>query len=188
MENLDIEKLNTNKGLVSLLMMEPLNFQRAIRYIRYERKLKKLQVELIRMQKWVIQENKRVIVLLRAVMLQEKVELFVELWNELIRDISKWLHFQNQVMRSDLSGISERYVKKFPKQGELVFFDRSWYNRAVVEPVNSFCSPLEYEQFMDQVDDFEKMISQSGIPDRQKFTCLFLRNKLSVLRIYKEIH
>ena len=57
----------------------------------------------------------------------------------------------------------QRYVEQFPKAGEMVFFDRSWYNRAVVEHVNGFCTPKEYEIFMNQVNDFERMILESGI-------------------------
>lgn len=51
----------------------------------------------------------------------------------------------------------------FQKQEKLFFFDRSWYNRAVVEPVNGFCTQKEYEIFMSQVNEFEKMILESGI-------------------------
>ena len=50
-----------------------------------------------------------------------------------------------------------------PRPGELVFFDRSWYNRAVVEPVNGFCTETEYEIFMSQVNPFEQMLTDSGI-------------------------
>ena len=57
----------------------------------------------------------------------------------------------------------QRYVKNLPKNGQITFFDRSWYNRAVVEPVNGFCSNEEYDIFMNQVNSFEKMIIDSGI-------------------------
>jgi polyphosphate kinase 2 len=57
----------------------------------------------------------------------------------------------------------QRYVEQFPKAGEIVLFDRSWYNRAVVEPVNGFCTQAEYDTFMNQVNDFERMILESGI-------------------------
>ena len=57
----------------------------------------------------------------------------------------------------------QRYVQQLPKAGEMVFFNRSWYNRAVVEPVNGFCSQEQYEIFMSQVNDFERMILDSGI-------------------------
>lgn len=49
-----------------------------------------------------------------------------------------------------------RYISELPNPGEMVFFDRSWYNRAVVEPVNGFCTDEEYDVFMSQVNEFEK--------------------------------
>ena len=57
----------------------------------------------------------------------------------------------------------QRYINNLPRQGKIVFFDRSWYNRAVVEPVNGFCTPEEYSIFMNQVNDFERMLIESGI-------------------------
>ena len=57
----------------------------------------------------------------------------------------------------------QRYIQQLPNPGEIVFFDRSWYNRAVVEPVNGFCTHNEYEQFMSQVVDFERMLHRDGI-------------------------
>lgn len=59
--------------------------------------------------------------------------------------------------------VFQRYINQLPNNGEIVFFDRSWYNRAVVEPVNGFCTKKEYEIFMGQVNEFEKMIQDSGI-------------------------
>ena len=76
MTDLDIEKLNSTKGLISLLMKSPLNIDRALRYVRYEKKLKKLQVELIRMQKWAIETNQRIIVIFEGRDAAGKVELF----------------------------------------------------------------------------------------------------------------
>ena len=56
----------------------------------------------------------------------------------------------------------QRYVTQLPRPGEIVFFDRSWYNRAVVEPVNGFCTAAEYKTFMGQVNAFERMLTDSG--------------------------
>ncbi len=163
MTDLDIEKLNSTKGLISLLMKSPLNIDRALRYVRYEKKLKKLQVELIRMQKWAIETNQRIIVIFEGRDAAGK--------GGAIRRITERInprHFQVVALRKPSleereQWYFERYIPKFPKRGELVFFDRSWYNRAIVEPVNGFCSPDEYEAFMKQVDDFERMITESGI-------------------------
>jgi polyphosphate kinase 2 (PPK2 family) len=57
----------------------------------------------------------------------------------------------------------QRYIAEFPKAGEIVLFDRSWYNRAVVEPVNGFCTENQYNIFMNQVNEFERMIVESDI-------------------------
>jgi polyphosphate kinase 2 len=57
----------------------------------------------------------------------------------------------------------QRYVEQFPKAGEIVFFDRSWYNRAVVEPVMGFCNREEYDKFMVQVTEFEHMLYEDGV-------------------------
>jgi len=56
-----------------------------------------------------------------------------------------------------------RYVKELPNPGELVFFDRSWYNRAVVEPVMGFCDKEQYKKFISQVSDFEHMLGEDGV-------------------------
>jgi polyphosphate kinase 2 len=56
-----------------------------------------------------------------------------------------------------------RYIKELPNAGEIVFFDRSWYNRAVVEPVMGFCNKAQYNQFMVQVPEFEHMLYEDGI-------------------------
>ena len=56
-----------------------------------------------------------------------------------------------------------RYIKELPEPGELVFFDRSWYNRAVVEPVMDFCTDEEYNKFMVQVPEFEHMLYEDGV-------------------------
>jgi polyphosphate kinase 2 len=56
-----------------------------------------------------------------------------------------------------------RYIKELPNQGELVLFDRSWYNRAVVEPVMGFCKHDQYEQFLRQVPEFEHMLYEDGL-------------------------
>jgi len=56
-----------------------------------------------------------------------------------------------------------RHVKELPNPGEIVFFDRSWYNRAVIEPVMGFCTPEEYEEFLRQVPEFEHMLFENGV-------------------------
>ncbi|WP_111707892.1 polyphosphate kinase 2 [Lutibacter citreus] len=159
----NVEVLNSNKGLTSLLSREPYNLEKAVRYVKYERRLKKLQVELIRMQTWAIQEKERIIIIFEGRDGAGK--------GGAIRRITERInprHFRIEALPKPTEDEQtqwyfQRYVEKFPKAGELVFFDRSWYNRAVVEPVNGFCTNEEYNIFMNQVNDFERMITESGI-------------------------
>ena len=158
----DVNKLNSNKGLKAILS-KPFNLERAIRYVDYVRKLKKLQVELIRLQTWGINNDERIIVVLEGRDAAGK--------GGAIRRMTERINPRHMRIvalpkpNEDEKGqwYFQRYVEQFPKAGEIVFFDRSWYNRAVVEPVNGFCSQEEYDVFMNQVNDFERMILESGI-------------------------
>lgn len=159
----DVQLLNSNKGIKALLSKEPYNIEKAIRYVRYEKRLKKLQVELIRMQSWAIDSNERIIVIFEGRDAAGK--------GGTIRRITERMnprHIRIQALPKPTEDEKtqwyfQRYVEKFPKAGEIIFFDRSWYNRAIVEPVNGFCTQEEYEIFMNQVNEFEKMIVDSGI-------------------------
>ncbi|WP_299124013.1 polyphosphate kinase 2 [uncultured Tenacibaculum sp.] len=158
----DVDKLNTNRGLKAVLS-KPFNLERALRYVDYERKLKKLQVELIRLQTWAIDNNERIIVLFEGRDAAGKggaIRRITERINPRHMRIVA-LPKPNEDQKSQW--YFQRYVEQFPKAGEIVFFDRSWYNRAVVEPVNGFCTQEQYQIFMNQVNDFERMILESGI-------------------------
>ena len=159
----DVEILNTNKGLTALLSKEPYNLEKAVRYVKYEKKLKKLQVELIRLQSWAIDENERIIVIFEG---RDGAGKGGAIRRATERMNPRHLRIIALPKPSDdekTQWYFQRYVKQFPKAGEIVFFDRSWYNRAVVEPVNGFCTSEEHEVFMNQVNDFERMITESGI-------------------------
>ncbi|WP_298366522.1 polyphosphate kinase 2 [uncultured Lutibacter sp.] len=159
----NVEILNTNKGLTSLLSREPYNLEKAVRYVKYEKRLKKLQVELIRMQSWAIKENERIIIIFEGRDAAGKggaIRRATERMNP--RHLRK-VALPRPSEDEKTQWYFQRYVSQFPKAGEIIFFDRSWYNRAVVEPVNGFCTQEEYEIFMSQVNDFERMIVESGI-------------------------
>lgn len=159
----DANILNTNKGLTALLSKDPYNLEKAVRYVKYEKKLKKLQIELIRLQSWAIDENERIIIIFEGRDAAGKggaIRRITERMNPRHLNI---VALPKPTEDEKSQWYFQRYVKKFPKAGEIVFFDRSWYNRAVVEPVNGFCTEEEYEVFMNQVNDFERMITESGI-------------------------
>ncbi|MDY3364287.1 polyphosphate kinase 2 [Riemerella anatipestifer] len=156
------KKLDTKKGLYALLQSDMLNPDKALRTIKYEKRLAKLQEELIKMQNWVVENKQRVIIIFEGRDAAGK--------GGAIRRITEHLNPRehrvvalpkpNEVEQGQW--YFQRYISQLPKAGEIVFFDRSWYNRAVVEPVNGFCTKEEYDVFMSQVNEFEKMLVNSG--------------------------
>jgi len=159
----DVIKLNSKKGLLAMLSKDPVNLERAIRYVDYEKRLKKLQVELVKLQSWVINNNERVIVIFEGRDAAGKGGAIRRITEKINPRHLKKVALPRPTEEEKTQWYFQRYVNQFPKAGEIVFFDRSWYNRAVVEPVNGFCSQKEYEIFMSQVNEFEKMILESGI-------------------------
>lgn len=159
----DVELLNTNKGLKALLCKEPYNLEKSVRYVKYEKKLKKLQVELIRLQSWAIAENERIIVIFEGRDAAGKGGAIRRTTERMNPRHLRIVALPRPTEDEQTQWYFQRYVNQFPKAGEIIFFDRSWYNRAVVEPVNGFCTQEEYEIFMKQVNDFERMITESGI-------------------------
>ena len=157
----ELELLNSKVGLRALLKGRKVNVKKALNETRYEHNLKALQVELIKLQTWVIANQKKVVIVFEGRDAAGK--------GGAIRRITEYInprHFN--VVALDVPTEDEknqwffqRYISHLPKPGEIVFYDRSWYNRAVVEPVNGFCTEEEYKTFMMQVNDFERMLIQS---------------------------
>jgi len=159
----DVSILNSNKGLTALLMQGEYNLEKAVRYVNYEKKLKKLQVELIRMQSWAINQNERIIVIFEGRDAAGKGGAIRRITERMNPRHLRIVALPKPSEEERTQWYFQRYVSQFPKAGEMVFFDRSWYNRAVVEPVNKFCTQDEYSIFMNQVNEFERMITESDI-------------------------
>jgi len=159
----DLKKLNSKKGLLALLSKQPLSVEKALRYVNYQKKLKKLQVELIRMQTWAINNDERIIVVFQGRDAAGKGGAIRRITERINPRFMRIVALPKPTKDEQSQWYFQRYVEQLPKAGEMVFFDRSWYNRAVVEPVNGFCTLEEYNTFMNQVNDFERMILESGI-------------------------
>ena len=159
----NLKKLNSKKGLLALLSKEPLNIERAIRYVDYQKKLEKLQVELIRLQTWAINQEERIIVIFEGRDAAGKGGAIRRLTDRINPRHMRIVALPKPSEDEQTQWYFQRYIEQLPKAGEIVFFDRSWYNRAVIEPVNGFCTPKQYDIFMNQVNDFERMILESGI-------------------------
>jgi polyphosphate kinase 2 len=157
----DVDLLNTKLGMHALLKSKKVNLKKAIKETRYALEFKSRQEELIKLQNWVIENGKKVVLLFEGRDAAGK--------GGAIRRITEYInprHFRIIALNIPTEDESrqwffQRYINQLPKPGEIVLFDRSWYNRAVVEPVNGFCTEKEYRTFMEQVNPFEKMLIDS---------------------------
>ena len=180
----EITLLNSKIGLHALLKNKRVNIPKVLEEVKYANELRKQQEKLIKLQNWVIKENKKIVILFEGRDAAGK--------GGAIRRITQYInprHFK--IVALDIPTSDERsqwffqrYINKLPKPGEIVFFDRSWYNRAVVEPVNGFCTKKEYEIFMSQVNSFEKMLIQS---DTYLIKFYFSISKREQAKRFKEI-
>jgi polyphosphate kinase 2 len=159
----ELKKINTKRGLMSLLTEDTYNVRKSLRYYNYESNLRKLQVELIKLQFWTIENNERIIVIFEGRDAAGKGGAIRRITERINPRHFRIVALPKPTEEERTQWYFQRYVLQFPKAGEIVFFDRSWYNRAVVEPVNQFCTDHEYQIFMNQVNDFERMITESGI-------------------------
>ena len=129
----------------------------------YEEELLKLQEELVKLQNWVIEKEKRVLILFEGRDAAGKggtIQRFTQHLNPRGTRVVAMLK-PSDVERKQW--YFQRYVSKLPDAGEIVLFDRSWYNRAGVEKVMGFCAPEEYQKFMHQVPMFEQMLVEDDI-------------------------
>ena len=139
------------------------NYESLIKAINYESELVKLQAELVDLQQWAAKHKKRVCVLFEGRDAAGKggaIRRFTEHLNPRSMRVVA-LTKPTEIEKGQW--YFRRYIKELPEPGELVFFDRSWYNRAVVEPVMDFCSEEQYNKFMLQVPEFEHMLYEDGV-------------------------
>jgi len=159
----DLSRLNTNRGLMELLRSKNIKVRDIVSTLKYEEELVALQVELVKLQRWVQEKGKRVAILFEGRDAAGKggtIRRFTEHLNP--RSI-RVVALPKPTAEESGQWYFQRYSKQLPNAGEIVFFDRSWYNRAVVEPVNEFCTTREYERFMQQVPEYEHMLYEDGI-------------------------
>lgn len=150
--------LSSKKGLKILLSQNELNLERGLRNVKYEKELAKLQVELLKLQRWVRDHKKRVIIIFEGRDSAGKGGAIRRITQYLNPRLLRIVALPKPTKEETEQWYFQRYVYHFPKYGEILFLDRSWYNRAVVEPVNGFCTQEQYEQFMGEVNNFEKML------------------------------
>ena len=166
--NKNLDEILDFEAFVDTLNNEPNNdflkdLHRKYEYRSQEESLRILQVELIKLQEHLEKKNEKMIILIEGRDASGK--------GGAIRRITRYMnekHYRVVALGrpSDVEKSQwyfQRYVQQFPKAGEIVIFDRSWYNRSMVEPVFGFCSDDEYETFMKTVPRFEEDLIEHGI-------------------------
>jgi len=159
----NIKKLNSKRGLKLFLSHDDMTPVKAIKILNYESKLKKLQEQLIQMQQWVENEGEKLVVIFEGRDAAGKGGAIRRITQNLNPREFNVVALPKPTPEEKEQWYFQRYVKNLPRSGQITFFDRSWYNRAIVEPVNKFCNQTEYKVFMNQVNNFEKMLVDSGI-------------------------
>jgi len=129
----------------------------------YFKELLRLQRELVRLQDWVVHKGLKVVVLFEGRDAAGKGGAIKRITQRLNPRICRTVALSAPSERERTQWYFQRYVAHLPAAGEIVLFDRSWYNRAGVERVMGFCSPEDTEEFFRTVPDFERMLVRSGI-------------------------
>jgi len=129
----------------------------------YFRELFRLQRELVKLQEWVVETGHKVVILFEGRDAAGKGGVIKRITQRLNPRVCRVAALPASTERERTQWYFQRYVAHLPAAGEIVLFDRSWYNRAGVERVMGFCSDEEYEEFFRSVNEFEKMLIRSGI-------------------------
>ena len=159
----DLNLINTRKGLKELLKRKDIDWKKSIEKLKYEEELVLLQIELVKLQKWVQAQNKRVAIIFEGRDAAGKGGTIKRFMQYLSPRAMRVVALPKPSDVEKGQWYFQRYVSHLPNPGEIVFFDRSWYNRAVVEPVMGFCTKQQYNQFMHQVPEFEHMLYEDDL-------------------------
>lgn len=157
----ELSLLKSKRGLAKLIGKKRIS--KVIKDISYEKELKNLQVELIKLQNWIYDNNKRMMIIFEGRDAAGKggaIKRFIQYLNpRKFRVVA----LQKPTEMESGQFYFQRYFAHLPNPGEIVFFDRSWYNRAIVEPVYKFCTKEQYEKFMQEVPEIEHALIDDGI-------------------------
>ncbi len=129
----------------------------------YDRELRRLQVELVKLQEWIRHEGLRVVALFEGRDAAGKGGAIKRITESLNPRVCRVVALGTPTEREKTQWYFQRYVPHLPAAGEMVLFDRSWYNRAGVEHVMGFCTEQQYQEFMQSCPEFERMLVRSGI-------------------------
>ena len=129
----------------------------------YEKELERLQVELVKLQEWIRAQELKVVVVFEGRDAAGKGGVIKRITESLNPRICRVVALGTPTEREKTQWYFQRYAEELPAAGEMVLFDRSWYNRAGVERVMGFCTEEEYQEFLRSCPEFERMLVRSGV-------------------------
>jgi len=138
-------------------------YNKVIARVNYNKELLPLQSRLVDLQNWIINNKMRVCIIFEGRDAAGKGGAIKRFTQHLNPRTSRIVALPEPTIEEKGQWYYRRYLRMMPSPGEMVFFDRSWYNRAVVEPVMGFCTNREYDTFMSQVNEFENMLIEDGV-------------------------
>ena len=159
----EFESIKNNEELLSLLKTKNISYNKVVDTLFYNNELRLLQIELVKLQNYISEKKKRVAIVFEGRDAAGKGGNIRRFMEHLNPRSSRLVALNKPTDVEKGQWYFQRYVKELPNPGEIVFFDRSWYNRAVVEPVMGFCSAIQYKQFLVQVPEFEHMMYEDGV-------------------------
>lgn len=160
----DLVEISRSEEIIDLLVSKGIiKEKKFLKQLEYERELSQLQYEMLRLQEFLITKKKKLLIIYEGRDAAGK-------GGTISRTIAKLNPKNFRVMAlpkpteiETQQWYFQRYIKELPKEEEIVFFDRSWYNRAVVEPVFGFCTPEQHDSFMKQVNSLEHLLIDDGM-------------------------
>jgi polyphosphate kinase 2 len=163
LSNKDFNNLTTADDLRALLQERGRDLSKVDYNLSYEDQLRKLQVEMVKLQAHLSKTQQRVAILFEGRDAAGKGGAIKRFAEHLNPRSMRVVALSKPTEKERGQWYFRRYIKELPNAGEMVFFDRSWYNRAVVEPVMEFCNLQQYQRFMRQVSEFEHMLFEEGL-------------------------
>jgi len=160
----DLEKIGKSEEILDFLIDNGIIKEKKFKkQLAYEKELNKLQFELLRLQEYVITHKKRVLLIFEGRDAAGKGGTISRMIAKLNPKRYRVVALPKPTEEEQGQWYFQRYLKQLPNAGEMVFFDRSWYNRAVVEPVFGFCTEEQYHTFMKQVNELEHLLIDDGV-------------------------
>jgi len=160
----DLGKISRSEEIIDLLVEKGIiKEKKFLKQLEYEEELNRLQYEMLRLQEFIIRNKMRLLVIYEGRDAAGKGGSVSRAITKMNPKNYKVIALPKPTENEARQWYFQRYIQNLPMQGEVAFFDRSWYNRAVVEPVFGFCSEEQYNSFMSQVNRFEHLLMDDGI-------------------------